>query len=130
MQTGQTYGLAKRLVILAAIVIGAGVLMVGIGTLLFGTDLFVGILAICVCTVATLIAHLFADMPKGDEYILLRLALGMAVRTGLPFAVALWGLYFAQPPLEKSLVLYIILLYFVGMLADLLFNVNRLKQQA
>ncbi len=130
LQPSGTNGLLKRMSLLAAIVIGAGVLFVAVGVFLFKTDAYVGVLAVCVCTVATLLAHLFADVPKGDEYILLRLALGMFVRTGLPLLVAVWALYFADPPLEKSLVFYIILLYLVGLVADVLLNVNRLKQQA
>jgi hypothetical protein len=58
------------------------------------------------------------------------MALQIVARTLLPFVVAVWGLYFAEPPLEKSLVLYMILFYLVGLVADVQLSLGRIKAES
>lgn len=106
----------------------AGVLSVVTGHYLFGTDWQVGWLATGVCALASGAAHLAGGFPQGEAFALARLFSGLAVRTVPPMLLALWGRKIAEPPLEKSLVLFIILLYLVGLLADVWLNVWRIKR--
>lgn len=119
--------LVVQSLMILVLIIAIGALAVIVGHFLFGSGIQVGVLAILVCSLSASLAHGLSEFPKGDEYALLRIFIGMSVRTAPPFLLALWGLYFSEPPLEKSLVLYIILLYLVGLLTDVAFNVSRLK---
>ncbi len=122
-----TAKLAMQSASILVLVVVVGVLALLVGHFLFGTGLQVGLLAILVCSISAALAHGLSEYPRGDEYALLRIFIGMSVRTAPPFLLALWGLYFSEPPLEKSLVLYIILLYLVGLFTDVILNVSRLN---
>ena len=122
-------GLRKRLLILTAVMLLSGALIILAGVLLFKSDLSTATVALVTCLISSLLAHVAGEYPRGDLYFTARLAIQMMVRTGLPFAVALWGLYFAEPPLETSLVFYMILFYLIGLVTDVQLNLSRLNSQ-
>ena len=119
--------LARQTAIVFVSVVSLGLLLSFLGSWFFGATVWVGLLATLVSAFSSAAAHLASEFPRGNEFALARLMVGMAIRTVLPLLVVVWGLKIAQPPLEKSLVLYIILLYFVGLLLDVVFNVRHLK---
>jgi hypothetical protein len=122
-------GLGYRLVLLAIVVVGAGVVASLVGTFLFQADIKTAVIALLACLVSALLAHVAGEFPKGDELMMARMAMQMAVRSVLPFGVAVWGIYFAEPPLEKSLVFYMILFYLAGLVTDVQLNLARLKSE-
>jgi uncharacterized membrane protein len=126
----QTKSLSFRLMILSAIMVATAVLVIAVGTLLAGTSIQVALIAFVACFVSALLAHVAGEYPKGELYIQARMALQIVARTLLPFVVAVWGLYFAEPPLEKSLVLYMILFYLVGLVADVQLSLGRIKAES
>ena len=81
-------------------------------------NVFTGLLALGVCLVSTLAAHVASEYPRGHELLMARMAMQMAIRVSVPGLVAVWGIYLKDPPLDLSLVFYIIFFYFVGMIAD------------
>lgn len=119
-----------RLLMLAIIILALAAVVILVGVMLFKTSTHTAVLALVTCLVSALLAHVAGEYPKGDIYIMARMALQMAVRTALPFAVAVWGLNFAEPPLEKSLVFYMILFYMVGLVADVQLSLGRLKAES
>lgn len=120
-------GLGFRLCLLAIIVSVVAIVVILVGALLFQADLKCGLVALVACLLSTLLAHVAGVYPKGDELIMARMAVQMVVRSALPFLVAVWGIYFADPPFEKSLVFYMILFYLVGLVADVQLSLARLK---
>jgi len=129
----QTAGVAprlgRRLAILSMLMLVAG-LLVALLAWLAGTNTTLVLIAWLTCFAATLGAHLAAEYPAGDEYILLRMISGSLVRTGLPLVVSVWALYIAVPPIEKKLVLFMILFYLTGLVADSWMSLARLKSAA
>lgn len=121
--------LPLRLVVLASVVVVSAIVAGLIGVLFFSTPIQVVVIAFLACLVSALLAHLAGEYPKGDPYIAARMAVQMVVRTSVPAVVTLWGLYFAEPPLEKSLVLYMILFYFAGLITDVQLTLARLNQE-
>ncbi len=121
--------LAFRLVVLALVMIALAAVCIVAGSLFFKTGIQTALIALVSCLVSALLAHVAGEYPKGDAYIAARMAVQIVVRTALPFLVAVWGLYFAQPPLEKSLVLYMILFYMVGLVAEVQLSLGRLNAQ-
>ena len=112
---------------LFAIMSLAGLVIIALGVFAFGTSLFEALLGWGVCTVAALLAHLGGEFPRGDFNFAARMAIQMVVRTVPPFLVALWGVNFAEPPLETSLVFYILSFYLIGLIVDVQLHVWRLK---
>ena len=132
MQTGMlnrvaSKGIGYRLVVLAIVVAGVGVVAGLVGTSFFQADWKTAAIALAACLVSTLLAHVAGEYPEGDELIMARMAVQMVVRSALPFLVAVWGIYFADPPFEKSLVFYMILFYLVGLVVDVQLSLARLK---
>ena len=123
-------GLVTRLGYLAVIVSVVAVVAALTGTLLFDADIKTAAIAWLVCLVSALAAHASSEYPKGNEFIQARMAIQMLLRTGLPMLVAIWGIYFALPPLEKSLVFYMILFYLVGLVVDVQLNISRLNAES
>lgn len=119
--------LALRLVILAVVMLAVAAAAILVGVLFFKTSAQTALIALLTCLVSALLAHVAGEYPKGDPFIAARMAVQIVVRTALPFLVALWGLNFAEPPLEKSLVLYMILFYLVGLVAEVQLSLNRLN---
>ena len=135
MQTGllkrvASKGIGFRLVVLAGVVVCAAVVFTAIGTLLFQTDLKTAAIAVAACLVSALLAHVAGEFPKGDELVMARIAMQMVVRTALPFLVAVWGINFANPPFEKSLVFYMILFYLVGLVVEVQLSLARVKTES
>lgn len=97
---------------------------------LFNIDTKLAMLAWGVCCVATITSHLFSWFPKGDEFLLARLAGGMICRTSLPLGFAIWGLKFNEPRIEASIVLILVLVYMSGLAVDSWINLRRSKQGA
>lgn len=132
MQTGwlnrvASRGLGFRLCLLAIVVAVIAAVVVLIGTLLFQADLKSGLVALVACLLSALLAHVAGVYPEGDELMMARMAVQMVVRSAIPFLVAVWGIYFADPPFEKSLVFYMILFYLVGLVVDVQLSLARLK---
>ena len=119
--------LITRMLLLLAVMLLSGVLVISLGVLAFGTGLLEALLGWAVCTVAALIAHVGGEYPRGDFNFAARMAIQMMVRTLPPFLVALWGINFVQPPLETSLVFYILSFYLVGLFVDVQLHVWRLR---
>lgn len=82
-----------------------------------------------VCAVSTLVAHVAAEFPRGVEYALARMLVGMAARTVLPLLFAVWGLYLSEPPMEREIVFVLVLLYLVGLVADSVLSIKRVQAE-
>ena len=121
--------LTTRLLLLGLLMLVVAAVVLAISVGLFQANLQTGLIALAACFISALGAHVCGEYPKGDVYIMARMALQMVVRTALPFVVSIWGLYFAEPPLEKSLVFYMILFYLVGLVADVQMSLARLKAE-
>lgn len=106
-----------RLVFLTVVELLAGVVAISVCWFL-EINVFTGLLALGVCLVSTLAAHVASEYPRGHELLMARMAMQMAIRVSVPGLVAVWGIYLKDPPLDLSLVFYIIFFYFVGMIAD------------
>ena len=106
-----------RLIFLAVVELVAGVVAITVCWFL-EINVFTGLLALVVCLVSTLAAHVESEYPRGHELLMARMALQMAIRVSIPGLVAVWGIYLKDPPFDLSLVFYIIFFYFVGMVAD------------
>ncbi len=106
-----------RLVFLTVVELLAGVLAISVCWFL-EINVYTGLLALVVCLVSTLAAHVASEYPRGHELLMARMAMQMAIRVSIPGLVAVWGIYLKDPPLDLSLVFYIIFFYFVGMIAD------------
>ena len=106
-----------RLIFLTVVELLAGVVAISVCWFL-EINVFTGFLALGVCLVSTLAAHVASEYPRGHELLMARMAMQMAIRVSVPGLVAVWGIYLKDPPLDLSLVFYIIFFYFVGMIAD------------
>ena len=106
-----------RLIFLTVVELLAGVLAISVCWFL-EINVYTGLLALVVCLVSTLAAHVASEYPRGHELLMARMAMQMAIRVSIPGLVAVWGIYLKDPPLDLSLVFYIIFFYFVGMIAD------------
>ena len=123
----QSSDIVGRILLLAGVLVLAGLVVIGVGAGLLSASLKTGLLAWLVCTVSAVVAHVCGEYPKGVHNFAARMAIQMMVRTAIPFLVVIWGLKFAKPPLETSLVFYILSFYLVGTLADVQLHVRRLK---
>ena len=112
-------GLPQRMVLLAGIMVAAGVVIGSLGIFGFGTSVTTFTIAWIACTASALLAHVFGEYPQGDYNFAARMALQMVVRTVPPFAVAICCIKFVEPPLETSLVFYILSFYMIGLAADI-----------
>ena len=119
--------LSSRLMLLFVVMLATGFLVVGLGVGLFGTGVLEALLGWAVCTIAAMLAHIGGEFPRGDFNFAARMAIQMVVRTVPPFLVALWGVNFAEPPLETSLVFYILSFYLIGLLVDVQLHVWRIN---
>lgn len=121
--------LTLRLVVLALVMLVTAAVAVIVGSVFFNTGTQTALIALVTCLVSALLAHVAGEYPKGDPFIAARMAVQIVVRTAMPFLVAIWGLNFAEPPLEKSLVLYMILFYLVGLVAEVQLSLSRLNAE-
>jgi hypothetical protein len=114
-----------RLLFLTIVELLAGVVVITAGWFLVA-DVSTVFLALGVCLVSTLAAHVAGEYPRGHELLLARMAMQMAIRVSVPGLVAVWGIYLRDPPLDLTLVFYIIFFYFVGMIADVQIALKKL----
>ena len=119
-----TMTLGKCLAILIVFEIVLGVVVLLLATA-FQLNLPMAMLAWAVCAVGTVIAHLFSWHPKGNEFLMARLAGAMISRTAPALGFAVWGLKFCEPRIEKSTVLILVLVYMAGLVADSYLNLRR-----
>ncbi len=119
--------MAPSLALLALILASIGIVVMLVGTSIFGSSVPVVLLAWSICFLSTLLAHAAGEYPLGDSYFAARMALQLVVRTVPPFVVAVWALHFAAPPLERGLVFYMILFYLIGLIADVRLTIGRLN---
>lgn len=122
--------LVMRMLLLLALMVLAGMSIMALGVIVFGTGWFEAVLGWAICTIAALVAHVGGEYPRGDFNFAARMAIQMVVRTVPPFFVALWFTKFAQPPLETSLVFYILSFYLIALTVDVQLHVWRLHASA
>lgn len=125
----QRLGTVGRLCLLSAIILLSGLVLIGLGVSVFGSSIHTGVFALLVCWISAVIAHVGGEYPRGEFNFAARLAIQMVVRTLPPFAFALWGIKFAEPPLETSLVFYILSFYLIGLVVDVQLHLARLKAE-
>ncbi|MDB2686405.1 hypothetical protein N9Y42_04280 [Mariniblastus sp.] len=112
-----TMTLSKCLLILvvANLVLG---LIVWLAASAFKIDLLMAGLAWGCCSVATILGHLFSRFPKGEDFLLLRLAAGMSMRTLIPMGFLVWGYKIREPQAQPSIIWITMLVYLVGLALD------------
>lgn len=120
-------GLARRLGLLSVVVVSFSALITLLGVMLFNASFQTAVIALLACLISALLAHVAGEYPRGDEFVMARMAIQVVARTSLPVVVVIWGLYFTEPPLEKSLVFYMIFFYLVGLVTDVQLSLARLR---
>ena len=125
--TEVTMTLGKCLTILVAFELVLGVVVFGLASLV-GAKIQHAMVAWLVCAVGTIGAHLFSWYPKGNEFLMARLAGGSACRTLPALGFAVWGLKFCEPRISTSIGLILVFVYMSGLLADLYVNLMRSKK--
>lgn len=128
-QSGSDQGLVSRVGVLALVQVILGAILIPIAYF-GGANLGMAVGAWGVCFVATIAGHIASEFPKGNEFVMLRLAAGMACRTLLPMGFAIWGLKFCKPRIEASVVLVLALAYLGGLAADSYLSLMRTKRDA
>jgi len=126
LATGITMTLGKSLAVLVVFEIVLGVVVLLLATAV-GADLLMAMIAWAVCAVGTTGAHLFSWYPKGNEFLMARMAGGMVCRTSFPLGFAIWGLKYCEPRIEASVGLILIFVYMAGLVADSYLNLRRSK---
>jgi len=127
--TEVTMTLGKCLAILIVFELVLGVLVFGLASLV-GARVELAMIAWAVCAVGTIGSHLFSWYPKGNEFLMARLAGGMACRTLPALGFAIWGLKYCEPRIETSIGLILVFVYMAGLFADLYLNLCRSKTTA
>ena len=121
--------LAQRIVLLAIVQVAFGLIAL-VCVYLAGGDVTMAALAWLACFVGTVGGHLASEFPKGNEFVLLRMASGMACRTLLPMAFAVWGAKFREPPVDKSAIAVLVFAYLIGLAVDSVLSLRRIKPTA
>ena len=124
--TEVTMTLGKCLMILVSFEIVLGVVVFGLASVV-GARVHLAMIAWAICAVGTIGSHLFSWYPKGNEFLMARLAGGMACRTLPAMGFAIWGLKYCEPRIETSVGLILVFVYMAGLLADLYVNLQRTK---
>lgn len=108
------------LVTLLVILLLVGLVTLG-SVLIWGTSgmLLAASLALASCLVGAVLAHFFGIYPRGDAFLVSRLYLSMAARTGLPLAVLMVCKMNFETLLAEGMVYFVILFYLVGLLTEL-----------
>ena len=126
-ETVRSFGLMTRLGLIAGAVLVVGALSLW-AVYQFGfCDMRLAILALVVCVISSLVAHVAGEYPSGDENFAARLALSMAVRTGLPFLAVIGVKLAPNIPFEPGFVILVILFYCVGLAVDVPLQAARIK---
>lgn len=84
-------------------------------------------LAFAVCFLTAVLAHVFSEIPPGDEFLLARFGLSSLVRTGPPMVLVFIVKKVSEPTFEGGLIYYIVLFYLVGLSVDVVLNYWRLN---
>lgn len=132
VESGSTQGvgsrtLAGRLAWLVLLEFALAAVVVPVAYFM-GLDLRHVLIAWLVCFVGTIAAHVASEFPKGVEFVLLRMASGMACRMIFPMGFAIWGKKFSDPPVESPVILVLALFFLAGLVADSYLGLERLKQ--
>lgn len=118
--------LAERLKWLVLVQVAFGLIVLPV-VYLAGADVATAALAWLACAVGAIGGHLASEYPEGVEFVLLRLASGMACRTLLPMAFAIWGAKFREPAVDKTAMLVLVFAYMVGLVVDSVLSLRRIK---
>lgn len=118
--------LGKRLLVLLLVQLVLAIVAIPLAYLA-GGDMTTAGLAWLACFVGTIGGHLASEYPAGNEYALLRLAAGMACRTILPMGFAAWAAKIKEPPVDQPAMAVLIFAYLVGLVADSMLSIQRLK---
>jgi hypothetical protein len=118
-----------RLFVICVAILLSGLLLGSLGVGVIGTGWREFLIAWIAGLLVAVLAHLGGEFPKGTEFLAVRLAIQMVVRTVPLMALAIWGINFAVPPLETSLVFYILAFYLIGLVADVQMHLFRLRFQ-
>ena len=120
-------GLKNRLLLLAVGLSLFGAVAILLVSSFFEVNLNMAVLALVVCVISSLVAHVVGEYPKGDDYFAARLAGSLVARTALPFLLVVIVKLSPDLPFERAFVLFIILFYLVGLIADVSMQVSRMK---
>jgi hypothetical protein len=124
--TKNSMTLGKCLAILVGFELALGVAVLLLSVLI-DANVSLAMIAWAVCAVGTLSAHVFSWYPKGNEFLMARLACATACRTLFPLGFAIWGLKYSEPRIEASVGLILIFAYLAGLAADSYLNLRRSK---
>ena len=69
-----TRGLTLRLSLLSAVVLGSAVLITLVGVMMFDTSYQTAAIALVACLISALLAHVAGEYPRGDEFMMARMA--------------------------------------------------------
>lgn len=116
------------LIIAVMLLVGGGAAALGIQMQWVATSSVVS--GLVVCLVASVLAHIAGEFPKGDALFMARLALSMAVRSGIPFLFVLIVKLTEMVPFGNGFVVYIVTFYLLGLFVDVLLTVRRLGSVA
>ena len=124
--TEVTMTLGKCLTMLVVFELVLAVVVFGVASVV-GAKIQLAMVAWAICAVGTIGSHLFSWYPKGNEFLMARLAGGMACRTLPPLGFAIWGLKYCEPRISTSIGLILVFVYMAGLFADLYVNLQRSK---
>lgn len=122
-----TLSLPIRLALIAAVMLVVGGGLATVGVQLGWVSIPAVFSGLAVCLTASVLAHLAGEFPRGDALFMARLALSMAVRTGLPFLFVLIVKLTELVPFGIGFVVYIVTFYLLGLVLDILLTVQRLN---
>ena len=126
-ETVRSFSLLKRLAVIAVVMLAVGALAIWAVYQFELCKMWLAFSALAVCVISSLVAHVAGEYPSGDENFAARLALSMAVRTGLPFLAVIVVKASPEIPFESGFVLLVILFYCVGLVVDVSLHSARLK---
>lgn len=118
--------LGKCLTMLVIFELLLGVVVFAVASMV-GAEVQLAMVAWAICAAGTIGSHLFSWFPKGNEFLMARLAGGMACRTAPALGFAIWGLKYCEPRISTSIGLILVFVYMAGLLADLYVNLQRSK---
>lgn len=123
-----SFGLTTRLCMIAGVLVAVGLVAIWLASIWFEVDPGMAGLALAVCVISSLVAHVVGEYPRGDDYFAARLALSLAARTGPPFLLVVVVKLMPDLPFGPGFVIFVILLYLLGLVVDVFLHVSRLKE--
>jgi hypothetical protein len=85
------------------------------------------VIAWLTCTVSFSVGHWLGDWPAGDDFLMVRTILGLAVRAAPPIALVLVASRIWPDLAGRPFVLFVILIYLVGLATEVGLNVSRFR---